>query len=161
VGNGGIWTGSGGSGTRRIELGASLIEKAGDLRLQRRKGRCTGFGSHEDENVPFGKVLIQVLERCSGSALLTVPRWLRSDGLRGRESDQTTAVRDDQATVNSLKASAFLENLIKTRFVRSNYRFASLCRPFSRRRFKVFWPSVVLIRTRNPWVVCQWRLFGW
>lgn len=72
-----------------------MVEKSGDLLLQRRKGRCAGFGSHEDENVPFGKVLIQVLVSSSGSTLLTVSSWLRADGLGCRESDQTTAMRDD------------------------------------------------------------------
>ena len=36
-----------------------------------------------------------------------------------------------------------------------------LARPFSFRRLMVFCPSVVRMRTRNPWVLLLCRLLGW
>lgn len=97
-----------------------MYEQTGDLLAQARKGRRAGFGSHEDEDVPFAKILIQFSEGSSGSAFLSISQWLRANGLCGSKSHESIAPRDDQATIRSLKAHAFLENLIEASLAWSN-----------------------------------------
>jgi hypothetical protein len=121
------------------------------------RDRCALLGG--DHEVELG-VIAQAPDCFSNSSLDPVAAGMAPNPPRGRNPHQTSPGEQVHPAKSAAHALSLFENLVEAALARAFYG-ANLARPLSRRRFNVFCPSVVPIRTRKPWVVFLWRLFGW
>jgi len=90
-----------------------------------------------------------------------VPASVTADLLRSRDSDFAYPKVGGKAEMPGRDSFAALKDGFEPLFSESLSQEEILWRPFARRRFRVFCPSVVRMRTRNPCVLLRWRLLGW
>jgi hypothetical protein len=84
-----------------------------------------------------------------------------SDLFGGRKPNLSDSGKAADPAEFALNPLPFGKNLFESALGGSLAYAESLFRPLTRRRFRTFWPSVVRMRMRNPWVLLRLRLFGW
>lgn len=125
------------------------------------KGFQSGGGVDHEHDVEIGAKDFRLGSQCfSKTALEEISTGSRSDLLRRRNPDESRAWKGNQSRVRAVDSLALGKDNFEARFAGSFYQ-ASRARPFNRRRLRTLRPSVVLMRTRKPCVVCLCRLFGW
>jgi hypothetical protein len=89
-----------------------------------------------------------------------VPAGVAADLLGGSEPDLSGSGNGANPADSALDPFAFLEYLVEKALIGPVAYAEILLRPLTRRRFRTFWPSVVRMRMRNPWVLLRLRLLG-
>jgi hypothetical protein len=85
---------------------------------------------------------------------------MAADLLRGGESNFAVAESRAESEKPALDPLTAGENLVEAALAGPVPYAEILLRPFCRRRFRTFWPSVVRMRMRNPCVLLRLRLLG-
>ena len=89
-----------------------------------------------------------------------MPHRAVADLARGGDSDEARSGQGVDSEVLPVRTLTLAVNLFETSPARALYA-ANRLRPFARLRLSTFWPSVVRILTRKPWVLFRLRLLGW